>query len=403
MPLPNYELWLTTDTGSRLALLDDVGGFEYVLRTNGAGAVTVNLPVGFDVSLLGIADERPDRRIEIWRGAFNIRKSLEIIGLIRKLQQSTRSSGEEFLTVSGPDQNDLIDRRIIAYFSGTNEASKNAEADDVIKEFAEENFGATAVGLRRDWSGDGVSIQADLTLAPVVDKQAAWRRLLTTFESAVDSAQSEGTRTYFAMAPVSPRSFQLQTWINQPGQNLTSSVVFSLKRANLDNPSLTYDYTKEATVIYSAGQGQGTARMLAIVTDVTRINSSIFNRREVFHDARNSDTLNAVIDEGKARMASSTPLLRFTGSIRDTPKTRYGVDWRFGDRVRVDYKGQQFDSIVNAVRVRVDGQGRENITAKVENVTLGQVGDLLIDTIQTPGFAAKGTGTQGPSINPPPP
>lgn len=398
MPLPNYELWLTNDIGTRLAILDDVGGFEYVLRVNGVGAFSVTLPVDFDLVLLGIANEHPDRRVEFWRGALDTRKSLEIIGLIRSLDQATSSSGVELLAVSGPDQGDLITRRIVAFFAGTDEANKSGAADDVIKEYADENFGSSAVGTRRSWTSDGVSIQTDLTLGPTIDRQASWRNLLTVFQDVVDSAQSEGTRTYYAMAPVSPEDFELRTWINQPGQDLTDEVVFSLERGNLDNPSLTYDYTQEVTVVYSGGQGQGTGRMLAIITDTTRINSSVFNRREVFHDARNSETLNAVISEGKSRMAEGVPILRFTGDIRDTPKTRYGVDWRLGDRVTVSYKGQQFDSIINAVRVRVDGGGQETITAKVENVTLGQVGDLLVDTIQTPEPAEKRTETQGPTV-----
>jgi hypothetical protein len=393
-----YELWLTNDRGVRLALLSQASGFEYVVRVNGVGAFSVTLPHDFDTLLLGIASEKPDRRVEFWRGATNVRMSLETVGLIRNLRQRTNSEGVETLVVSGPDQGDLIRRRIVAYFAGTNEASKSAEADDVIKEFAAENFGASAADADRDWSGDGISIQGDLTLGPVVDSQVAWRNLLTVFDDVAERAYAEGARVYYAMVPVSPDSFELRTWTNQPGRDLSGKVVFSLERGNLDNPDLSYDYSQEATVVYSGGQGQGTGRMLAIIKDTTRINASVFNRRELFHDARNSDTLASVVSEGKARMAQSTPLLRFIGDVRSTPATRYGVDWKLGDRVTVSYKGQQFDSVINAVRVRVDGQAHETVTAKVENVTLSQVGALLVDTIQTPEAAAKRATTQGPTV-----
>lgn len=391
-----YEVWLSRDTGERIRILDNVQSFEYVKTINGVGAFTVDLPYNFPLSELGIHDGFPDRHIEFWRGALNAKMTLDQLGLIRIARQATGADGFESLSVGGPDINDLIERRIIAYFSGTDQAAKEAEADDVIKEFSEENFGGTATGTRRDWTGAGVSIQGDGTMGPVVNKQASWRNLLTTFDDIAENARGDGTRVYYAMVPVNSDEFQLRTWINQPGQDLTDKVIFSQERGNLDSPELVYDYSQEVTVVYAGGLGRGTARTLAIVTDTDRIYTSIFNRREVFKDARNADDLNSVIDEGKTRMIEGLPFMRFTGDIRSTPSTRYGVDWNLGDRISVNYKGQQFEATVNKVRVRVDRNGREDITAKVENITLSQPGTLLVDTIHTPDPASKGCTTEGP-------
>ena len=59
-----YEIWLSRDDGTRLALLDNVSQFEYAISLHQVGACVVHLPGTFDKTLLAA-----DRRIEIWRGA----------------------------------------------------------------------------------------------------------------------------------------------------------------------------------------------------------------------------------------------------------------------------------------------------------------------------------------------
>jgi len=56
----------------------------------------------------------------------------------------------------------------------------------------------------------------------------------------------------------------------------------------------------------------------------------------------------------------------FQGKIRETPGCLYGRDWAFGDKVTATYMGLNFDCIILAVQVTVDGSGKETLDARLE-------------------------------------
>jgi hypothetical protein len=72
-----------------------------------------------------------------------------------------------------------------------------------------------------------------------------------------------------------------------------------------------------------------------------------------------TDAADTLLRDGRARM-------RFRGTLLDTNQTRYGVDWYFGDKVTVTYRGYQFSAIIKAVEISVDANGKERVGASVE-------------------------------------
>ena len=50
----------------------------------------------------------------------------------------------------------------------------------------------------------------------------------------------------------------------------------------------------------------------------------------------------------------------------DTRGTRFGRDWNFGDKVVARYRGFEFDAIIRAVTISVNGQGEETVQARLE-------------------------------------
>jgi len=127
-----------------------------------------------------------------------------------------------------------------------------------------------------------------------------------------------------------------------------------------------YDYTREANYIYGGGQGEGSDRTISEQSDDTRIGSSVWNRREKFADARNETTSNGVANRAEEVLNENKPFKRFTGKLLDTPQSRYGVDWFFGDKVEVSYRGIQFQGIAKAMKIKLDKEGNEILTVKVE-------------------------------------
>ena len=116
--------------------------------------------------------------------------------------------------------------------------------------------------------------------------------------------------------------------------------------------------------MYTGGQGEEAEREIVEVSDAARIGMSPWNRREGFADARNESTTAGVTAKGNEVLAAGRPRLRFSASLKDTELARYGMEWEFGDRVTASYRGRQFDGMIKAVTIGVDGD--ESIGARIE-------------------------------------
>lgn len=393
-----HLLWLTTDRGELLALLDNWISIEYVRTFNGVGNFEIwldGLPGGavFNntksrASLSSSRSEasnlngellRPDRMLQIWRrpggneriyakapGRYG--KRLETVGFLRSWDIRAAESLKIQTALRGPDINNLFERRIIAYDTGSAQAEKSQEADDMLKAMVRENLGSTA-GTNRDLSSLGFSITSNLGLAPVITKGFAWRPLLDAMLEVADASRQEGTPLYFGIIPTSPTTFRFITGINHLGQDRTAGsgnpLVFGLKWGNMSNAVLNTSHLDEKSFIYALGTGRFDNRTVTEVFDQSRLDASVWNRIEGTADAKENNDGDAV---GKAKLAEYRPGLHFSADIHDTPDLPYGGPggWDLGDRVTVSYKGLQFDCTIESVHVSANRNGTETIRARVE-------------------------------------
>ena len=367
---PSYEIWLTTDIGVRIAQLTTGTTFQGSKVVNGIGWFGMSMPLSFDINLI-----KPDRMIQLWRQPSGGAMSLWNVYLLRKWVFSTQGS-QEVVTLEGPDKNDFLRRRIVAAFAASAQAAKTDFADDMMKEVVTQSIAdgvaPTPTAGTRIWSN--LSIQADASVGPTITKSFPFDKLLSGSGSGVlsvlaDAAREAGTEVFFSIEPNvvtgSSISFQFRTTINQPGQDVTSRVVFDQQRGNMREPSLEYDYSEEENYIYSAGQGEETARNIQQVYDTERYSASIWNRCEGFADARNQTADNGVREAGRAQLEEGRPRIRASAVPVDTAGTRFGIDWNFGDKVRWRYKNVEFDTIIRAVTISVENK-RETIQARLD-------------------------------------
>ncbi len=367
---PTHELWLTTDTGVRIAQLTTGTTFQGSKVVNGIGWFAMNMPLSFDINLI-----RPDRMIQLWRQPSGGVMTLWNVYFLRKWIFSTQGS-REVVTLEGPDKNDLLRRRIVAAFSGSAQATKTDFADDMMKEVVTQSIADGVAPVpsagTRVWSN--LSIQGDASAGPTITKSFPFDKLLSGSGSGVlsvlaDAAREAGTEVFFSIEPNvvtgSSISFQFRTTINQPGQDVTSRVVFDQQRGNMREPSLEYDYSEEENYIYAAGQGEETARNIQQVYDTDRYNASAWNRCEGFADARNQTADNGVREAGRAQLEEGRPRIRASATPVDTAGTRFGIDWDFGDKVRWRYKNVEFDTIIRAVTISVENK-REQVQARLD-------------------------------------
>jgi len=365
--LAGWEIWLGDPQGFRVAQASNILSLDCARVINDIGAFALTLPGDFDPRYIirdGIVEilRNPGAGVARWVS----------VGFIRAITYAEDARGEDVIILEGPDQNDLLNRRIVAYAAGSAQAEKTDFADDMMKDIIRENMGSGAIAAR-DWSSYNFGVAADLGAAPSITKGFAWRNVLKVLRDISASSESAGTRLYFDLQPYMATTtqvgFSFITSTEQLGVDRTGAdqIIFSKEWGNLSDPELLFDYTREENYIYVGGQGEEAARDIVEVSDSPRIGMSIWNRREAFEDARHvtysaTAELEAV---GNAALAAGKPQLRFRGKLLNTPQTRYGIDWEFGDKVVVSYRGFQYDTHIRAVSFHVDKNG-EQIFARFE-------------------------------------
>lgn len=364
--MPNYEIWLATDRGARIALLDEVIQFDYVMTVNEIGACSLLLPGNFDRNLL-----QCDRQIQINRAPTGRSLQPERTYLIQTIVERTDSSGVRSLQVIGLDGVQLLVRRIIAYAAESANSKKTDQADDMMKVIVRENLGASATDIDRRFNATYFSVAADDSLGPSISKAFAWRNVLTVAQDIADAAREAGTEVYFDVVKVSDVQWQFQTFITQRGLDRTFStginpMILGLEFGNLAEPELSNDWSNEATVVYGLGQGEGADRVTVEVEDAARSGRSIFGRREDSQDARRETATAAVTAAANAQLTAARPRLRFTARVLDVESARYGLDWHWGDRVTAIYNSRNYDAHIRSVHIQVDTSGRESIDARLE-------------------------------------
>jgi hypothetical protein len=104
----NWELWLCNPRGQRIRIIEDAVSWWVVHNANNVGGFSLTIPAD-DVTT---KDFVLDGIVEMWRGAIGAAKKLEAVGFVRKWSYEMTDNGANLLTISGPDQSDLLRRRI---------------------------------------------------------------------------------------------------------------------------------------------------------------------------------------------------------------------------------------------------------------------------------------------------
>lgn len=360
--MARYEIWLTTDTGRRLALLDDVLWMQATRVVSDIGQLNLGVKPSFDLAWLA-----PDQMVQVWRAPTGGRLALWRAYFLRAWRFETQGSVER-LTLRGSDANDLLRRRVVAYATDTSEGAKSTtEADDLIKEVIDENMVSCAT-TARNWSA--LSVQVDLSDGPSLDKNVGWRQVDNVLRDVSKASYAAGTEVFYDVveSDVGQDSISLQfrTYTGQPGQDLTSrGALFSQDRRNLVDPYYEVDYSAEVNYVYGLGQGEGSDRTTQEVSDAGRIAASAWNRCEAIADARNESTDNGTREAARAVLTEGRPRRRAGGKVLDTEGVRFGRDWQWGDKVTFKYR-EEFDCIVRAVVLSLGGDGKETVQARLD-------------------------------------
>jgi len=369
---PRHFLKVFNDEGDSIGEIAQFSRLGYYRAANDIGGFELVVPPDLSTEMIDV-----DHQIEIWRQPYGGRRKLQTVGFMRAWEWFETNDGEERLWIAGPDQNDLLDRRIVAYYAGDAEASKTDYADDMLKEIVDENMGPSApldeAGRPRACDPDYFTIQAQSSLAPEVTRSFPWRRVMPVLQEIANASADLGTPLYFDMTPgASPGRYEFRTFTEILGLDasvdgdMSQPAIFSKKLGNLLEPRLLVDWRDERNYVYGGGAGSGASRMIDPEDDVWRMRRSIWNRRECFEDAREEDTLLGVATKAYARMQAERPRIRMRGRLLDTPNARWGVDWDYGHKVTLNHKGQEFSGMISSYYMEIDENGFEDLKVRME-------------------------------------
>jgi len=365
--MAKYQIYLTSDRGTRVTLLDQFTELEYTKVVNDVGVLRGLWPAeAFDPAWL-----TDDYRVEVWRAAMDDSPyMLDFAGFLRAYQQSTRDGIAE-VAANWTDYNELLARRIVAYADGSAQADQTDEADDMMKKIVRQNLGDECVDNARNLTAWGLAVEAYTALGPSIEKKFSRRVVLDVLQELSDAAATKGTRVYFALEPRPDATCLFRTWVGQPGSDRTypggnNPVLVGLEYGNLLEPALEHDATAEENYIYAGGVGEGDVRTIQVASSAARIGVSAVGRREGWVDATNADTDAGVESEAEAALEERKAVDRFSGTLIEIPACIYGRDWGLGDRVTATYRGQTHDCLVKTVTVHITAAQGAVVNAALE-------------------------------------
>ena len=355
------SILLNQATGQALKIPTDWSDLHYVKNDCKVGRFDLVLPGSFAV---GLETKFKDWRLIVWRTVKARQESrIDFAGFVRQSQR-IYDGGNRRVLLSGPCYNQMLDRRIIAYPAGNAMAYKTqVYADDMMKEFVDENLGGSATDSDRDYS-NYMSIQANQGAGTQLRKACSWENLLGVLWALhVASRKTPNTAAFFGVVPLGTGyDMEFRTRIGQWGQDhqhpagVDGAVVFSVDSGNVTYMHQDYDSDDELTVVYGVGPGHRDDRMQVEVSNATGITESVINRIEAAYENSNSETSNNLTDQSEERLREYLPKEDFAVTVASIPGCEIGVHWDLGDQVTViDLNDQPRDMRVIQRSTRITG------------------------------------------------
>ena len=322
----DYRVLARSTAGVKIGDITDFLWLAYTKLLGLPGLLKLGLPAGHRlIPLLA-----QDCQLEVWRRnlAIGLPWYVDFFAFFLGRQESN-SGGQDFYTAVGPGQLDLLDRRIVAWYAGTNLRSDfvAAKGETVMKNLVSYNAGANATivnGRLADgtFGGKTITIQADAAGGNSIDISAAWLPLLTTLQKVALKAGGD-----YDLIKTGPTTWDFRWYVTRRGVDRHLTVNFATNFGNMVDPSYTADHSKEVTVVVVGGPGLLSARQIVTRTGVAY---SAANKLEAFLDDRGDNSVAQFNTAGDAALFAGQFRDAFAFTTRQTPGCAYGLHYAVG-------------------------------------------------------------------------
>jgi hypothetical protein len=354
-----------------VALFDTWVKFGYYKEVNGVGSfeLTIALPDARNLKF------ELDGIVQLYRKVpgCSVDWYSEFMGFHRRIFDSVDEKGVQLFTSSGVGFNDLLARTIINYPPDTIKAYKDAPAETAMKEYAEENCGASAtVANGRESSGVLPDFQVETDTASGADWEGdrAWQNLLDVEQEIARFADIDFAVNW----DDSSKKFKFQTYVDQYGEDRTITgidpatgknsagnypVIFSLERGNLRSINRNFNRISESNVVVVTGDGDGATVDVEVRSAATTTDSP-WNRREVCRPQAGFVSEMQIYGDGELADLAAKDILTFSPLSQSS--CLYGKHYFLGDKVSVLFRGTYFSMRVFGVR--------NNVSDKTEDLSI---------------------------------
>lgn len=365
-----YELRIYNHAGQLVHVFDSWRSCDYNLKINEVNDLTLTLNFNQTLYDLIKVDYLCEVRRNIGDGWYT-----EEWFFMRTPQVQLTTTGTQILTLYMRGLMDLIDRRWLAYNArapqapaGTSDpVNKFGTADDVMKEYVNENAGPLATianGRLRNGAFSNFVVVPPTSRGPYWHGARSYKALLNTLQEigqAVEpSTIDQHNYVDFAVTfEQSSQQFIFDTYYPQRGRDLTTTVVFNPDYGNVTDISHTYSRSEEVNAVIVNGQGAQDLRRHLILESLRKYDSP-WNDRETIVDSRNQDLDSELLTVAQTTLIQLGATEAFVFTPQFSPNTQYGRDFKLGDRV--SFRWLEFETTKKLVQVHVNmAEGKELI------------------------------------------
>jgi hypothetical protein len=352
-----YHIYLRDYAYRRVAELDDFGSLTLIWRFNGAGT--------WDLAHVPVPNDKVPGLLDVYGGIAVYHEDSDYAIFSGPYRSYRREwDGEKnTISVSGIDETGLLAGRLAHPQPGTDNPPYNVSAYHIVgPDYADAVLWAY-INANGPGAGDAarylpINAYTGLNIGSEISGHLRWQNLL---EALAELAQQGGIGFRLAHRSGTLLDFEAYVPVDK-----SADVVFSAEFGNLSG----FEYNQkadEASIIYVAAQGEGTARTVykyEAPYSPWPIWEFFRDRRDVPDDA--PDELVATALEEAAKYNNQHGL---TISPLNLPGQRLFVDYNLGDRVSIDVDGQRITDVVREVRLELQAEG-EFITPVIESPML---------------------------------
>lgn len=336
MTTPDFVVYLLNPSLGREAQVDDFASCELVDRFNAVGAWMLTVHAESATAALLAT---PQYGIEVVRSS----DGESICSGPMTKRRRERTSGDNKLTVSGPDQNVWLARRRAHPQPATSAPPYNSQAYDVrtgvastvMRQFVDVNAAAGALASRRVPT---LGLATDPAVGDPVTGRARWQSLLE-LEQELALASGLGFQ-------IRKSGSALEFEVYQP-QDKTTTVFFSHALGTL--AEFEYEATSPTvTYLYVGGGGEGTARVIQEGPEPDEY--ALWGRAEDFRDRRDTSDTAELDQEREKTLTEQASVVGLSITPIDKPDQQYRTHYNLGDKVTAVIDGVAIQELITEVK-----------------------------------------------------